>query len=403
MDFKTLNTRLSFMSALRNLLDNSTVSYYKNVLSSQTIEDFANNYAKLCNNLYITGDACKSICNDILCDHNALTDNLDTPNNELMDSVTNDLQTISCLLSLKTEDFFDYMRTAFAETSLDLSVMPKLLKSSSLPFSNANDLLNYYKQNGYGFFAKANSFTVTENGEIIAVPCPDKTTLNDLKGYEIQRSKVITNTLSFINKKPANNILLYGDKGTGKSSTVKAVAHDYAHMGLKIVELSPRQIYVFPKLCELASKSPYRIIVFMDDLSFDREDENFAILKAFIEGGLTGKPENVLLYATSNRRHLIRESFSERQGDDIHVRDTLETITSLSDRFGLEITFSVPDKDEYLYIVDELAESYGLDIEKDKLNMLAERFALRRNGRSPRTAQQFIRHIITEIENNGAI
>lgn len=401
MDFKTLKTRISFMSALRNLLDNPTIAYYKSVLSSKNAEDFANSYAKLCRYLYLTGDACKSICYDILCDHNALTDSLDTPNSELMDSVTNDLQTISCLLSLKTEDFFKYMQGEFKENSLDLSVLPKLLTSSSLPFSNADELLQYYKQNGYGFFAKANSFTVTQNGEIIAVPCPDKTTLNDLKGYEIQRSKVISNTLSFINKKPANNILLYGDKGTGKSSTVKAVAHDYAHMGLKIIELSPRQIYVFPKICELASKSPYRIIVFMDDLSFDKEDENFAILKAFIEGGLTGKPDNVLLYATSNRRHLIRESFSDRQGDDIHVRDTLETITSLSDRFGLEITFSVPDKDEYLYIVNELALSYGLNIEQDKLNLLAERFALRRNGRSPRTAQQFIRHIITEMENNN--
>ena len=134
----------------------------------------------------------------------------------------------------------------------------------------------------------------------------------------------------------------------------------------------------------------------MDDLVFDREDDNFAALKAFIEGGLTGMPSNLILYATSNRRHLVRESFSERQGDDIHVRDTLETITSLSDRVGLEITFSVPDKDEYLSIIDQLAEEYGLDLPAEELHLLAERFAIRRNGRSPRTARQFISYQLTQ-------
>ncbi len=396
MDFQTLNIRLSFLSVLRNLLDTPIISAYKEVLNSQTADIFANSYAKLCNLLYKYGDACEIICRDIICDKNALTDSLDNPNDIVMQSISHDLQSISELLKLKTEDFSNYMKNAFPHLNTSLDFLPKLPECKPFPFTKSQELLEYYKQNGFGFFAKASSFTVDENNKIIPVLCPDPIKLSDLKGYERQRGQVISNTLAFLNKKPANNILLYGDKGTGKSSTVKAIAHDYADKGLKIVELSPRQIHVFPKLCELALDSPYRIIVFMDDLSFDREDDNFSILKAFIEGGLTGKPENVLLYATSNRRHLIRESFSDRQGDDIHVRDTLETITSLSDRFGLEITFSVPDKDEYLYIVGELAQSYNLDISQDKLNMLAERFALRRNGRSPRTAQQFIRYMLTQ-------
>ena len=174
------------------------------------------------------------------------------------------------------------------------------------------------------------------------------------------------------------------------------MVNEFADRGLKIVEISPNQVSCFPMLCNEAARSPYRVIIFMDDLTFDREDDNFAALKAFIEGGLTGMPSNLILYATSNRRHLVRESFSERQGDDIHVRDTLETITSLSDRFGLEITFSVPDKDEYLSIIDQLAEEYGLDLPADKLHLLAERFAIRRNGRSPRTARQFISYQLTQ-------
>lgn len=396
MDINSLKIRLSLLSSLRNLLDTPIISAYKAVFESKTAQEFANNYASLCHKIYNTDDACISVLNDISCDENALTANLENPNEYVVNSVTLDLQTIGEILKLKTKDFNKYIKNTFPELISCADFLPSLPKCREFPFSECSELLEHYKTNGFGFFAKASSFTVNENGKILPVLCPDAITLQDLKGYKRQREQVIANTLAFLNKKPANNILLYGDKGTGKSSTVKAVAHDYADKGLKIIELSPRQIHVFPKICELAKNSPYRIIVFMDDLSFDREDDNFATLKAFIEGGLTGKPENVLLYATSNRRHLIRESFSDRQGDDIHVRDTLETITSLSDRFGLEITFSVPDKDEYLYIVSELAQSYNIDIEQDKLNMLAERFALRRNGRSPRTAQQFIRYMLTQ-------
>ncbi len=396
MDINSLKIRLSLLSSLRNLLDTPIISAYNTVFNAKTSYEFTNSYAALCHKIYSMEDVCQAVVNDISCDENALTANLENPNQDIVKSITLDLQTISEILKLKTNDFAKYIENTFPELASCLDFMPNLPKCKEFPFSNCNELLEHYKANGFGFFAKSSSFTVNENGKILPVLCPDAITLSELKGYKRQRDQVIANTVAFLNKKPANNILLYGDKGTGKSSTVKAVAHDYADKGLKIIELSPRQIYVFPKICELAKNSPYRIIVFMDDLSFDREDGNFAILKAFIEGGLTGKPENVLLYATSNRRHLIRESFSDRQGDDIHVRDTLETITSLSDRFGLEITFSVPDKDEYLYIVGELAQSYNLDIEQNKLNMLAERFALRRNGRSPRTAQQFIRYMLTQ-------
>ena len=181
-----------------------------------------------------------------------------------------------------------------------------------------------------------------------------------------------------------------------RSSTVKAVANEYADRGLKIIEMSPRQITNFPKLFEQTLRSPFRFIVFLDDLTFSSEDDNFAALKAFIEGGLAGKPSNLVIYATSNRRHLIRESMADRQGDEVRVRDTLETVTSLSDRFGLEITFSVPDKDEYLYIVEQLAKENDLNLDIDELHLLAERFALRRNGRSPRTARQFISQQLAE-------
>ena len=220
--------------------------------------------------------------------------------------------------------------------------------------------------------------------------------LRDLPGYERQKQQILKNTLAFLDGREANNILLYGDKGTGKSSTVKAVVNEYAERGLKIIEMSPRHITCFPKIFAETLRSPFKFIVFLDDLSFSREDDNFAALKAFIEGGLAGKPANLVIYATSNRRHLIRESFADREGDEVRVRDSLETVTSLSDRFGLEITFSVPDRDEYLYIVDQLAAESGVDLPGEQLHLLAERFALRRNGRSPRTARQFISQQLAE-------
>ena len=141
-----------------------------------------------------------------------------------------------------------------------------------------------------------------------------------------QKQQILKNTRAFLDGREANNILLYGDKGTGKSSTVKAVANEYADRGLKIIEMSPRHITNFPKLFEQTLRSPFRFIVFLDDLTFSSEDDNFAALKAFIEGGLAGKPSNLVIYATSNRRHLIRESMADRQGDEVRVRDTLETL-----------------------------------------------------------------------------
>lgn len=247
-------------------------------------------------------------------------------------------------------------------TATPSKACPNFRPASPFPLQQARSSHQYYRENGYGFFATASFFTVDQNNGLAAIEQADPIRLSDLKGYARQKDQVITNTLAFLENRRPTTFSFTAIRAPGKSSTVKAVVNEFADRGLKIVEISPNQVNFFPMLCSEAARSPYRVIIFMDDLVFDREDDNFAALKAFIEGGLTGMPSNLILYATSNRRHLVRESFSERQGDDIHVRDTLETITSLSDRFGLEITFSVPDKDEYLSIIDQLAEEYGLDL-----------------------------------------
>ena len=398
MDLQTLRVRIAFLSTLRGLLQKPMLTAYQNVLSalSEDILAFGQAYGALCDHLYRTGDAGEQLQQLIACDDNALTLSLNLPQQAAVDAATRDLETLSALISLSGRDLLGAAQLSFPDALQSLSGLPDFAGGKALPFTDGQALVNYYRENGFGFFAKAISFTAVQDGQICPVSRPDSIKLGDLKGYARQKNQVITNTLAFLEGWPANNILLYGDKGTGKSSTVKAVVNAYADRGLRIIELTMQQIGLFSELCEQVARSPYRIILFLDDLSFEHDDESFSALKAFIEGGLAGKPENMIIYATSNRRHLVRESFSDRMGDDIHWRDTMETITALSDRFGLEITFSVPDKDEYLSIVDQLAEEYGLDLPQERLHLLAERFALRRGGRSPRTARQFLSHQKTQ-------
>ena len=391
MDLQMLALDLDFLSVLRSLQENALVKRYKNALCalSGTPSEFASAYGALCAQVYETGDPSRVLLHSIHRDSNALTDTIDRPSEQVMGAVNHDVRTLCAMLSVSGSELLDTAKSIFGQALPNLYTLPTFRAGTALPFSDAAGLRSFYQENGFGFFAGATFYAVDKEA-IVPVIHPDPVRLTDLKGYARQKAQIITNTRAFLAGRAANNILLYGDKGTGKSSTVKAVVNEYAKDGLKIVELSVTQIAMFPMICACAAHSPYKIIVFLDDLSFEREDDNFAALKAFIEGGLTGKPDNLILYATSNRRHLIRESFADREGDDVHRRDTLETVTSLSDRFGLEITFSVPERDEYLSIIDQLADDCGITTDKDQLHLLAERFALRRNGRSPRTAQQFI-------------
>ena len=397
MDLHTLALDTGFLSVFRSLGEEPLVQHYRAVLEALETSPaaFASAYGALCEAVYRVGDSGAALNSLIHCNSNPLTDAIDRPSEALLHAATHDVHTLAALAALDGQTLLEAAAAAFGPQMPDLRTLPGFPAGSPLPFSDGESLTAYYQEKGFGYFAGATFFTIDKN-RLVPVAHPDPVRLTDLKGYARQKEQVRVNTKAFLAGHAANNILLYGDKGTGKSSTVKAIVNEYAGRGLKIIELSVAQIPAFPMICRYAAHSPFKIIVFLDDLTFDREDDNFAMLKAFIEGGLTGKPDNLILYATSNRRHLIRETFADRQGDDVHRRDTLETITSLSDRFGLEITFSVPDRDEYLDIVDELAADCGLQIAPDELHMLAERFALRRNGRSPRTARQFIQMQIAE-------
>lgn len=242
---------------------------------------------------------------------------------------------------------------------------------------------------GYGMFARYHVFTL-EDGHLVPVQCPDPQRLSELPGYEREREKIIANTKALLDGKPANNVLLYGDAGTGKSSAVKAIANEFAPEGLRLIEVKKNQLYQIPALMDELAKNPLKFILFIDDLSFTANDDNFAALKAILEGSVGGRAGNIAVYATSNRRHLIKETLEDRSGSDIHESDTRQELMSLAARFGLTVTFGQPDKSRFVQIVSDLAAQYGVGEDPEKLIVKAEAFAIRAGGRSPRVAKQFI-------------
>ncbi|MCD7741447.1 MAG: ATP-binding protein [Ruminococcus sp.] len=245
---------------------------------------------------------------------------------------------------------------------------------------------------GYGIYSQYHVFML-KDGKIVPVKYPDDITLDKLSGYKRERGEVIDNTLALLKGKPANNVLLYGDCGTGKSSTVKAIANEYAKDGLRLIELKKSQLHEIPEIVNQISRNPLKFIIFIDDLSFTEDDEDFAALKAILEGSVSSTADNLCIYATSNRRHLVRETFTAREGDEIHFNDTMQELLSLSDRFGLTVTYIKPDKKLYLSVVEDLAKQYEIKTPIEEVKKQAEAFALSRAGRSPRVAKQFIEYL----------
>ena len=241
------------------------------------------------------------------------------------------------------------------------------------------------------FAAKYKAFSYC--GKLCPIENTDPVRLSDLKNYEVQRNQVVENTVCFLNGKPAQNVLLYGDRGTGKSSTVKAILNEFD--GLRMVELSKKDVGELPALFRLLKRVPLKFIITIDDLTFSENDDRFGILKAALEGSLSARPGNILIYATTNRRKIIKETEFERE---IGGADAIDESMTLADRFGLFVTFSKPSKEVYLDIARKLAADRGICITEEELFAAAERFALKRGGRSPRIARQFTDWLYGRIE-----
>lgn len=251
----------------------------------------------------------------------------------------------------------------------------------------------HYNKFGCGQLAEYNMFRWNNEKGLKAIGNHDNITLSDIIGYQYQKDELINNTEAFLKGYPANNVLLVGARGTGKSSSVKALANNYFEKGLRLLEISKEQIIEFPQILKYISQRGRKFIIFLDDLSFDDFEIEYKYMKSLLEGSTEKKPDNVLFYATSNRRHIIQEKWEDRQGspnDDIHTADALNEKISLSDRFGLTITFEAPNQQQYLEMVETIAKKEGLEYSKEQLFKEAIAWEIYQKGRSGRTARQFI-------------
>lgn len=264
-----------------------------------------------------------------------------------------------------------------------------------------NHMVEFYRECGAGKFGLNKAFRILEKEEgaetvIDPIVNVEHIYFKDIVGYELQKKKLIENTEAFVNGKAANNVLLFGDAGTGKSSSVKAVLNEYYSRGLRMIEVYKHQFKALSDVLEQIKDRNYKFIIYMDDLSFEEYELEYKYLKAILEGGLGKRPGNVLIYATSNRRHLIREKFSDKRelDDDLHNNDTVQEKLSLAARFGVTIYYGSPDKRQFQIIVKALAKRSHVDMAEEELFLKASQWELSHGGLSGRTAAQFITHLL---------
>ncbi len=268
--------------------------------------------------------------------------------------------------------------------------------TAPLPVGNWDDaaptrLAAYYAQNGYGRFLAHRAFRFT-GGELVPIRALSDVTLDDLKGYESEKKEVRDNFESFVAGLPYADMLLYGDRGTGKSSTVHAMVNLFAEKKLRLVEIDKENILSLPALKTKLADVPMKFVVFIDDFSLREDDDRVSTLKAALQGSMEGHVGNVMIVATSNRRHIVEENFATRM-DSVHAGDSEEELLSLSDRFGITVLFASVNKQSYLSIVHAIAEDMHVTTPKESLDLLAERWAILRGGRSPRRARQFVEYV----------
>ena len=385
-----LHIRLHSLAVFRNLLTDSVIESllaYLEALQSAPLSHAVSCYGQFVSRLYAAGSTTLARYVEQLAgdDENPYIRRIglgEIPAPEMVECVRAELEILQTVADLTPEslraglDWKGYL-PAFQTEQVDIAA------SYRRRCENIGKL-------GYGIYARHRMFYVGDNGQIIPVHNPDKIRLSSLIDYKREQQIILDNTLALLSGKPAANILLTGDAGTGKSSTVKAVVNELAYKGLRILEVRKEQLHAIPAILDELNSNPLKFILFIDDLSFQKDDDNFSALKAILEGSVSAKSRNIVIYATSNRRHLVKETFSDRDGDDVHRNDTMQELLSLSERFGIQVTFQKPDKKTYLGIVHHLAKEKGIQMEESQLDTLAERYALGRGGRSARAANQFI-------------
>jgi len=325
----------------------------------------------------------------------------------LSQAMARDMQLLLPYLSAKTSafagmDFLDaYMPAEEAENKFEASLQNKILRAKTAGTA-AKALLDHYKKWGSGMLARYTAFRIGTGGNLIGIADFPVFAWDDLLGYEDQKYKLLTNTRNFMEGRPANNVLLTGARGTGKSTGVKALAAMFAGDGLRLIQITRDQLElvvpVLERLNEIRSK---KFILFFDDLSFDEGEPGFKFLKSAIDGSVTAQPDNVLIYATSNRRHLLKETWSDRNDAleaEVYRQDSTNESISLSDRFGLILHYSMPSQEEYLQIIDHELRKAGVRLSAEELRLEGLRWEMEHSGRNGRIANQFVKWYLGNLE-----
>lgn len=383
-----LNAKLDALCVFRALLDDPVVASLRRFFTAPTVSA----YAEFVSTLYTAnggdlGAYLQAAVNGSVNPYVAMLGNGQTPPVHMRAAMIDELDTLQAITQLNRKRLgtlisYDGFLPDFQSTCVHLRT----------EYLHRTENLAKY---GYGVFALHNAFALDFHGDPLPIKRTDTVPLESLIGYTRERQAVLDNTEALLAGKPASNILLTGDAGTGKSSTVKAVACSLCAEGLRIIEVQKEQLHLLSNLLHSLADNPLKFILFIDDLTFDVDDDNFRMLNAVLEGSIEARAENAVIYATSNRRHMIRETFSDREGNDVHRNDTMQEQLSLSARFGIHISFSRPDKQTYLHIVHALASRKSIRLPEAELDRLAECYALERGGRSPRLAKQLINDLLT--------
>ena len=289
----------------------------------------------------------------------------------------------------------------------NVSLRVRELSQKLASTNNADEFFDlvtdFYKDYGVGMFGLNKAFRITEGTDkpiaFQAINNMEQVVLDDLIGYEEQKRQLVENTKAFVEGRKANNVLLFGDSGTGKSTSIKAIVNEFYRDGLRMIEIYKHQFKNLSDIIATVKNRNYKFIIYMDDLSFEEFEIEYKFLKAVIEGGVETKPENILIYATSNRRHLIKETWNDRNdmevNEELHRSDTMEEKMSLVNRFGVTICYLKPGRQEFYDMVEALAKKAGLNIPREQLDLEANRWEMRHGGISGRTAQQFVNHLLS--------
>ncbi|MCS6812908.1 MAG: ATP-binding protein, partial [Cyanobacteria bacterium] len=330
----------------------------------------------------------------------------------LIAAAKHDLQVLQSLYRREGRQIGDWIQQITDLPTAPVWYEPELGRVDAAWLHNSKDwtidlptLAAHYRQHGIGLLGEYRTLR-WQQGQLVGVLHPDVIYPTDLVGYEWQRSQLLKNTEFLLAGYPAQNVLLYGSRGSGKSSLVKSLVSAFGDRGLRLIEVAKPDLKDLPTIIELLRDAPQKIILFVDDLSFEEDGDDYRALKAVLEGSVVAKAPNVVVYATSNRRHLVREFLSDRpspsQSDEVHAWDTVQEKLSFSDRFGLTLTFEPADQTTYLAIVHALADQAHITLDSQTLDHYALQWATRYNGRSGRTARQFIDFLRADLAINGA-